>query len=284
MLINCSTFVATVFFMKVKLFFPLLFLLCACEEVIQLELEPGQQRVVAEAILDVGQGVCTLVLSKSGDFYASNNFEQISGAQVSLCLPGGELRPLTDLGNGQYVADQLALFPGDTTMLRIALPDGQSTESSPVLMPAPVVLDSLIIEKNEATGGPGGGPNGGSEESYSLTVEWRDVPNMENYYRVKIFRNGLPETGLYLLADDRLGDGLKISRPVIRQNFEKGDLLHVQLLAVSKAYYDYFTDLANAEGRGLSAPAPYNPKGNFSNDMLGYFGAWYVSEKSVLVE
>ncbi|HNM26592.1 MAG TPA: hypothetical protein PKL15_14225, partial [Saprospiraceae bacterium] len=96
--------------------------------------------------------------------------------------------------------------------------------------------------------------------------------------------NGEFLSALYLLADDRLGDGTRISRPVIRESFERGDLLRVQLLSVSRDYYDYFTDLANADGRGLAAPAPYNPKSNWTGGTLGYFGVWQVSEAAVRVE
>lgn len=268
---------------KILLLASLVLSLAACEEVIKLELQPGEQRIVAEANLDATNGTCRVLLSKSGDFYASNDFEKIAGAEVSLTTPTGDVLPIPDLGNGAYLLENLSVAPGDAFKLNVKLPDGQTFETAPVEAPRAVALDSLLIEKTETGGGPGGPPSGGSGENYALTVEWRDPAGEQNFYRIKIFKNGEFQSGTYFLADDRLGDGLKISRPIIRQTFEKGDELRVQLLSVSKAYYHYFTDLANAEGRGLSAPVPYNPKGNFSGDALGYFGAWQVSEKVIKI-
>lgn len=271
--------------MKKSFFFlPLLLALASCEEVIQLELDTAEQRVVVEANLDAAHGTCTVSLSKSGDFYESNSFEKVVGASISLSTSAGGEVLLTDLGNGRYAAQNIAFNPAETHRLRIALPDGQVIESSEVASPVAVALDSLLLEKSVGggTGGPGGG--GTTEDQYSLTAQWKDPAGMENFYRLKIYRNGEFQSSTYILTDDRLGDGEPISRPVIRQTFEKGDTLRCQLLSVSKGYYDYFTDLANSEGRGFSAPTPYNPKGNLTGEALGYFGVWFVSEKTIVVQ
>ena len=257
---------------------PLLLVVLGCEEVIRLDLDSAGPRLVAEANLDATHGTCSLKLTRSSDFYQTNTFETVSGAQVVLRLAGVD-HVLTEEESGQYRIAGLTPLPGDTAVLRLVLPDGQMIESKPALTPALVPLDTLRVTQNAAAGGPGGG-----SEKYLLTVEWQDEFGGENDYRLKIDRNGEFLSALYLLADDRLGDGTRISRPVIRESFERGDLLRVQLLSVSRDYYDYFTDLANADGRGLAAPAPYNPKSNWTGGTLGYFGVWQVSEAAVRVE
>ncbi|MCC7246987.1 MAG: DUF4249 family protein [Saprospiraceae bacterium] len=168
-------------------------------------------------------------------------------------------------------------MPKSSVELNILLADGGRIASQVVQAPVAAVLDSLKMDKN---GSPGGGNTAGQ---YTLSAFWKDVPGMENYYRLKIYRNRIFQSETYILSDDRLGDGALIVRPVIRQSYDLGDTLRCELLSVNKAYFDYFTDIASASGQGLSNPSPYNPKGNLQGDALGYFGIWFVSEKTIIV-
>ena len=265
---------------KIHALFTLLLLaFSACEEVIELDLDSTEQRIVVEANLDATNGNCTVLLSRSADFYERNSFDKIQGASILLRTATGDNVSLADMGDGRYSIENLAVNGAETQHLQIKLPDNQVIESD-VLVTVPVSLDSLLLQKSSS----GGMPGGQASDQYSLTAQWTDPPGAPHYYRLKIYKNNEFQSGTYILADDRLGDGEPISRPVIRQTFEKGDTLRCQLLTVNKGYYDYFTDLANSEGRGFSAPTPFNPKGNLTGDALGYFGVWYVSEKVIMVE
>ena len=265
---------------SIFLVFSVLLLGTSCEEVIQLDLDTSAQRVVAEANLNATEGRCTVLLSKSGGFYESNTFEKIPGASIEVLTSNGNSILLLEQGNGEYSAENIALMPGATAQLHITLTDGKMIEAGPVLTPSPVVLEALMVEKNTGNAGPGGGGN----ERYSLSAKWKDLAGEDNYYRLKIYKNGQFQSNLYLLADDRLGDGLDILRPIVRESYALGDTLRVELLSVSKGYYDYFTDLANSDGRGFSSPTPYNPQSNWSGDAMGCFGIWSVSEKTILVK
>ncbi|NUO03037.1 MAG: DUF4249 domain-containing protein [Saprospiraceae bacterium] len=266
---------------KISLFMLLFCSLTACEEVILLDLDTATQRVVIEANLDAGKGICTVSLSKTSGFYDSNNFEKITGAAILLTTSGEANIPVIQDADGHYSATGIDIAPGESARLRIELPNGQVIESETVPVPYPAPLDALMTEKVE-TGGPSG--NGTSEAHYMLTAKWQDIPGQSNYYRLKIFQNDAFQSGTYILSDDRFGDGLPIVRPVIRQTFQQGDVLRCQLMSVNKSYYDYFTELANVEGRGFSAPTPFNPNGNLSGEVLGYFGIWQASEKVIVVE
>lgn len=256
------------------IFFTALLFLLSCREVIQLELESSEQRLVVEAYLDASAGQCVAKLRKSSDFYAEGNFESLDNASVSLQSAEGE-KLLMPTAEGFYALNEVHFAPSDSVELHIKLADGSAVISDVVVVPPAVRLDSLGLTQN---------PGSGNTANYTLTAYWKDFPGMANYYRLKIYRNGFFQSQTYILADDRLGDGLPVARPVIRQRFERGDTLRCQLLTVSKAYYDYFTELANGESRGFSNPAPFNPKGNLSADALGYFGAWYSDEKIIVVK
>lgn len=152
------------------------------------------------------------------------------------------------------------------------------------MVPYPTNLDSLLLEET-LSGGPGlggGGQNNG-EQQFALSFQWQDRAGSSDNYRLKIFRNGIYESEIYGLTDDRLGDGDQITRPIIRNTYALGDTLRCQLLSTDLAYYNYFTDIANSDGRGFSAPTPYNPRTSLSGNALGYFGVWYLSEKTVVV-
>lgn len=254
-------------------------LLASCEEVIQLELDSSEQQVVVEANLNAGTGACVVKISKTGGFYETAEFPVVDDAVVHVLINSNLPVTLAAKGNGVYQLNDLDVFPGDIVQLNITLPDNQSIASQSVVVPNPVLLDTLLIKKTPP-GTLGGGSN--SDDRYSLTAAWWDDAGTSSYYRLKIFQGQEFLSGLYILADDRLGDGDYISRPVIRQTFSSNDTLRCQLLAVNKGYYDYFTDLANSDGRGLSSPAPFNPKGNLGEDVLGYFGVWYYSEKTIV--
>ena len=265
---------------KYRVLIPILLALTSCQELIELDLQSAGPRVVAEANLDATKGRCTVALSQSGDFYETNTLDKIEGASVQLNASTGEIWMLKGLGNGQYYLDNLVIVPGMRFGLNVVLPGGTSIGAAEVQAPVWVGLDTLMVEKT-ADGGLNGSPGAGK---YTLTAVWQDHAGEANYYRLKIYKNGALQAGTYILADDRLGDGETIMRPVIRETYSLGDTLRVQLLSVSKGYYDYFTDMANFEGRGLSAPTPFNPKSNWSDDILGYYGVWQVSEKTVLVQ
>ena len=100
---------------SILLAFICLLMLSACEEVIQLELDTANQRVVTEANFNATEGRCTVSLSKSGGFYELSNFEALEDASVVLIRSSGQDITLTDLGNGQYSAENLTILPGETT-------------------------------------------------------------------------------------------------------------------------------------------------------------------------
>lgn len=260
--------------------FPIIlsFIFTSCEEVIVLDLDTVEEQIVIEANLNVTDSTCTVLISKSQDFYTDNSFQKITGANISLTTDSGIVYTLNDMGDGQYFASDIMTIANENITIDINLPDNLSF-SATAIVPKPIILDTLLIEENSG----GFGPNE-TDENYSLTVEWMDPEGEDNFYRLKIFRNGVYQSGVYALADDRLGDGDKLTRPIIGERYAKSDELRVQLLSVNKGYYDYFFDIANAEERGLSSAVPFNPRGNIDPEVRGCFGVWTVSEKVIVVE
>jgi hypothetical protein len=55
-------------------------LLSSCEDVIQLDLESTESRIVIEASLNASSQTATVLISKTNDFYDNTEPEQVSGA------------------------------------------------------------------------------------------------------------------------------------------------------------------------------------------------------------
>ena len=65
--------------------------------------------------------------------------------------------------------------------------------------------------------------------------------------------------------------------------FNSGDTIRVRLINIEKAMYDYYDVLRSITSDQIfSASTPSNPPNNISNDGLGYFAAWSISEKTII--
>jgi len=268
--------------LKKSFLFSALFLLLSCEEIIILDLDTEDQKLVIQADLNVTDNTCTVLINKSSDFYASNDFEKVAGASISLTTSSGNIYILNEVSEGKYSGSNILTIPDETVSIEIITVDNQAFMAS-AIVPKAVELDKLLVEESPSGGGLGGG-GGNVEKQFELTLEWQDIAGEANFYRAKIFKNEAFLSGVYVLADDVLGDGVTLTRPVIREFFDLGDEIRVQLLSINKGYYDYFSDIANSDGRGFSSPTPYNPGSNLDNNALGYFGIWQMSEKMITVE
>ena len=54
-------------------------------------------------------------------------------------------------------------------------------------------------------------------------------------------------------------------------------------MSIDEATYKYYSDLASIQSSVFDATTPFNPKSNFDNDALGYFGIWYSDVKAIVV-
>jgi hypothetical protein len=69
------------------------------------------------------------------------------------------------------------------------------------------------------------------------------------------------------------------------RNVAVGDTITVQLLSIDKAAYDYFSTLRDilSSDRAATSLAPANPNSNISNGSLGYFAAYTVDTRMIVI-
>jgi hypothetical protein len=105
---------------------------------------------------------------------------------------------------------------------------------------------------------------------------------INNYYRLIEVVNSDTNNSIYTI-DDELEDGKKIAVTLYsRDSLSTGDSVSVFLQSIDKASYDYFNTLLEISSDGQST-TPANPNTNISNGALGYFNAYAVRTKYMIV-
>ena len=240
----------------------------SCEDVIEVELDSVESQIVIEATIDAGNQIASVNISKTNDFYDNNSPEQVSDAVIILKSDLGNTYTLSETSPGTYITNNILTNQGEIFNLMVEL-DGKIYEASSQT-PVAVNLDTII--QANFPGGPFS-----DEGDILLSAVWNDPDNQENFYRVRAYVDNIFQSDNYTLLNDVLaGDGEEITAS-IAQGFNENTTVEVELLSTDEAYYDYFFQLSSLAGSGEGSTTPYNPKGNFSNDALGYFGIYYSS-------
>ena len=255
------------------LFFSLL-IFSACEDVIELDLDTTDPQLVIEANLDAGNEVATVILTQSNDFYDNNSPIQITAANISLQSETGAFYELSETTTGIYQVENVKVSSGERVTLSVNV-EGILYEAT-AQVPFPVDLEEIeIVEAIMA-------PFGGEEaDSIGLTAIWQDPVNIENFYRIRTYVDNDFQAEIYTLVTDEFrGDGEEHIVP-IRDGFSENTSVTLELMSTDENYYDYFFQVSSVAGEGANATTPYNPEGNFNNDVLGYFGIYYSSALTI---
>lgn len=258
--------------MKYFLFLITILFLFSCEEVIEVELNEADQRIVIEGNIEADQQKAIVEISKSGSFYETNDFEKINGADVVLLSETGEEFELSQTSDGKYELDNFETEVGDVFTLKINNADENSYEAE-VNVPQIIELGDLTFEKNEGIGGI----------FYLVSCFFQDPKNEKNYYRIKYLKNGELNND-YFVFDDVTFDGEYAEIVLFINEAEAGDVIDLELISFDKDSYEYFEQIGDVTNAGLNNSVPYNPQGNLNNDALGYFGARGSTRDTVVLE
>ena len=244
----------------------------SCEDVIELDLETSEPQTIIEATIDATTQTATVLLTKSNGFYDQDAPTNLSGASILLTDDTGLDYSLSETESGVYQMENIDLSTATDFSIVIDI-NGEVYEAS-AEVPSPVALDSIIVSS-------GGAPPFGGDGSEMVIAQFEDAPDVKNYYRIKAYENDTLLAGTYTLIDDEFrGDG-EVTSIGVRALFEVENTVTLELLSTSKDYYDYFLQLSSQSGEGGNSTTPFNPRGNFANNGLGYFGIYHSSALSV---
>ncbi len=247
-------------------------LFTACQKVINIDLNSVSPQTVVQANFTDMAIRDTVVLTQTVNFSDPNYFPAIAGAFVTIGDNAGNLDTLFEYPVGTYTSAKLTGVPGRTYTLNIANANGKSY-SSTCTMPQPVNIDTLTVTKS---------PFG--RNSLVVNVVFQDPGGGTNYYKFIKKINSTVSTRIYL-TDNQLQSGQKITFPLVGENdsLKAGDSVRVYLETIDPNVFKYYSSLNNASGGGGANVAPANPASNINNGALGYFSAYAVTTKSIIV-
>ncbi len=245
-------------------------LLCSCEQVINVTLQDQQPMLVIEGYITQGSGPYTVKLSESQAYFNQSGFKGIENALVQIDNSLVK-ETLQDKGSGVYTSGrELKGLPYYSYKLNVTAL-GKSYSAS-VILPPPVKIDTVYFA-----------PGIIKKDSLNAFIEFVDAFADENYYRIKLFRNGKAPSDEYFLITDTGADGQHLLVPFYYRNFAPGDTLLVEIDNLDRSTWLYFKGLSEIVWSGFNAQAPGNPPSNISGGALGYFGAWGVSRYTSII-
>jgi hypothetical protein len=221
-----------------------------------------------------------IMIHRSTDYFTPTAITSVNDAEVSIVDSAGITHNLVNIKDGAYVATGFQTKTGD--VFNLIVNEGGTEYKATSKMPLLVNLESIFIDSN---------PNHPRENQLNLLIN--DPRGIANYYQVEVFQNDslLNNGSHFILYSDKYFDGksnyFAISgRRLGIDRFLPGDRIRVRLINIEKTMYDYFDVLHSItdEMHILSASTPSNPPGNIDNGALGYFAAWSISEKTIIMK
>jgi hypothetical protein len=257
------------------------FVLCSCEKVVSVDLDQAESLLVVQGAVTDQLAPMVVVLTRTRDYFSSQSPQpMVSHAMVIVSDDLGRPDTLLETSAGTYMSGEVQGVPGRSYSLKVVV-DGKEY-SAVASMPPKVTIDSIhaepIVEFN--------GRNG-----YDIDIVFRDPPQPGNFYRLEVHTKvWLEESfkwGQFILADDHLANGGALScRFRASKNVHPGDTLTVALSSVDRSVYEYFRTvndlIVSVENPAPSFPG--NPLTNVTNGGLGYFAAYAIDIKSIVLQ
>ncbi len=258
------------------------FIFSSCQKVISVDLNRTNPQIVIEGVLTDQPGPDTVFVSETGNYFGpSLSYPQIDGANVVVAGDRETFDTLSEARPGVYVANPGIIARTGTTYTLTVRANGklyQALSSVPVKVPIDTVYTQKLVE-----------PDG--DHGYYVHVVFQDPPEPGNYYCVHLFTNREPEDSVtgqrYILTDDKITNGNLVNFQIRagRNNVKPGDTLTVELLSIDKSTYDYYNtlnDIIQTDNSPTSL-SPANPTTNLTNGALGYFAAYRVDRRRILL-
>lgn len=237
-------------------------MLAGCEDVIDIDLNEGDPRIVIEAEINNQSNSQQIRISRTVSFSDTKPYEPVSGARVMVADDRGRQRELAESEPGVYTTDQFRGIPGRTYTLQVVVDETSYTAQS--VMPEIVPIDSVSSSSGEFLG----------VSRKALHVHFQDPASEQNFFRYRMSVNESPffEVGVF---NDKFNNGRYVTHDLISLDTElqTGDDVVILRNQIDEKMYRYWYGVV-IRNPGMAAPS--NPPSNISNGALGYFSAQTV--------
>lgn len=261
---------------KLIILLSLFSLLTSCVDIVEVDLEEAQPRLVVDAVLELKKGTKgenqTIKLSRTRGFF-ENEPRPVSGAFIQVSSSSGKEFIFDEIAPGEYATDSFEAELNEDYSLTIEV-DGSVYSAEETM--TPVVPIDFVFQVDEG---------GFSGEDIELRVFYKDPEGVENFYLFKFFAPFLafPEFNIF---DDEFSDGNQSFALFFDEELEVGMEIPIQLYGISKDYFN-FLEILLAQAGSAGGPFETQPatvRGNIRNEndseelIFGYFGLSEVDE------
>ena len=256
----------------------------SCQKVVNIDLNSSAPQIVIEGEVSDQPGPYTVVLTKTVNYDQSNTFPPVQGASVTINDDAGNSELLIEASPGVYKTINLQGVVGRTYTLNVVA-DNKDYQAVSKLN-SPVNIDTLDAENASGFGGGGGGGGNSGPKSKVVIAKFTDPIGIVNYYRFMESINGITTTSINITSDN-LRDGTLIEQR-LRTNSDfkilPFDSVSIQLRSIDFGVFEYFRTFNRTGGGAFNSSTPANPSSNISNGALGYFSAYSVKSKSIVIQ
>ncbi|MGO4910944.1 DUF4249 family protein [Leeuwenhoekiella sp. W20_SRS_FM14] len=254
-------------------------LITSCQETIDVDLPQTEERLVVDALMRIPQSNSNFVraylrLTLTTGFF-EDTIPTVNDAIINLRSNTETFRLNLD-GNGYYSAmvprDQIT---NDEMTLTIFYKDEIYRSTARFI--ASVPFDNLSQGDGSLFSG----------DETEVVVTYTDTPNQDNYYLFDL------DQGQYLTSEDTFYKNQQFSFSYFYDEVKPQDTLNVELIGITKPFFDYMSIVINqsgsASGNPFAAP-PSEIRGNVINDTdeahypLGYFAIGESFSDQLIIE
>lgn len=276
-----------------KFLLPLLLILCACTEKIDLQSRSDYHDYLAvEAILtDRPEDPQRITLSRTISYFHNESQPMVSGATVKV-----NDVIFSEKEAGIYEAPEgYACESGVEYKLRIRLSGGESYEAEATMPEPGFRMDAIDYAWS-------GGMTMDMDSLWTVGI-WGQEKDIDSYYLLTHAVNGEYQPlamcklapDLFFNSNDVKGFPIEalMQSEVLRKQYgecykylEEGDVITLELWTMDKGYFDYMLSLTmNSVSIPLFTPQPANAPTNIRGEhVVGYFAVCPVARASVTVE
>lgn len=254
--------------MKKTIYFILFFcslFFTSCEEVIDLDLDHYEKRVVINANIFVGENEYNKIrMYYSAPFYATE-YEYITAAEISIKdLNSNETFPFVYSENGFYVNNSFVPNTDSEYELNISY-NNNTYKALTKVTKAPAIENVEQINNS-----------GFSGKDYEIRFYYQDDPEEENFYLNQ--ETDEKEKNFYV-GNDQFTNGNLMYDVYFAEEDQLGETIHFAIAKIDKPFYNYLNKMfSNAASAGNPFATPNGTlKGNIQNLTnnnefpLGYF-------------
>ena len=235
----------------------------SCQEVVNVDLETAQERLVIEALINWEKGTLgneqIIKLSKTSSFY-NNQFLFVTGASVKLTNKT-TLQEFVFIDNNDGLYSNTSFVPVLHNIYTLEINyNGEIYIAEETLLPAPDITG--VTQSIE---------NGFSQEEPEVNVSFQDFIGQEDYYRIAIshYRPSTNEVVEDIKAtyDSSFEEDNILSIWYENDNLEIDDEISISIYKITYPFYNFLEVLAQQANAGIGpfASPPVNVKGNCVN-------------------